>query len=131
MIKERYCSYEVARLLKEKGFSEPVRSFYLIDDAHSNAVNVTYTITYRNVNSAKAILRPTHQMACDWLREVHYICITIYPDNEKGFEAVFYDIESDVEITLQSFGIYDFHIFGNSYEEAVEAAIKYSLENLV
>jgi hypothetical protein len=77
------------------------------------------------------ITAPTHQMACDWLREVHHICITIYPDKEKGFEAVLYDIESDVEITLQSFSVYGFHIFENSYEKAVEAALKYSLENLV
>ena len=87
-----------------------------------------YSVTRKAVEREREYLI---RVACDWLREVHYICITIYPDNEKGFEAVFYDIESDVEITLQSFGIYDFHIFGNSYEEAVEAAIKYSLENLV
>ena len=129
MIKERYCSYEVARLLKEKGFSEPVRSFYLIDDAHSNAVNVTYTITYRNVNNAKAILRPTHQMACDWLREVHGIFIAINND-DLGFNWQCYDLINrdstlDPKILSESYAGY------KAYEEAVETALKYSLENLI
>jgi len=77
------------------------------------------------------ISAPTLQMAMKWLREVHNICITIYPDKENGYEAVLYNIKDDVEIILQSFGIYGSHIFEDSYEEAVEAALKYCLDNLV
>ena len=111
MIEERRCSYEVCKLLHEKGFDVKCTDWYWEN----------------NIN----IWKPTHQMACDWLREVHHICITIYPDKEKGFEAVLYDTESDVEITIQSFGVFGYHIFESSYGEVVEAAIKYSLENLV
>lgn len=128
MIKERYCSCEVAMLLREKGFSEPVRSFYLIDDAHNNAVNVTYTITYRNVNRAKAILRPTHQMACDWLRYIYDLHIIVYPykrGNNKGWCCQVYktyNILGQNKYTNETC---------NSYGEAIESALKYSLENLV
>jgi len=70
-------------------------------------------------------------MTMKWLREKYNICITIYPDKENGYEAVLYDTKDNVEIILQSFGVYGSHIFGGSYEEACEAAIKYCLENLI
>lgn len=128
MIKERYCSYEVARLLKEKGFSEPVRSFYLIDDAHSNAVNVTYTITYRSVNSAKAILRPTHQMACDWLREVHkiFIEISVSIDLNGDYHYSYFVLNKDCKYIRKGYTSFNWN-----YTDAVEEALKYSLENLI
>ena len=66
-----------------------------------------------------------------WLREKYNICITIYPDKENGYEAVLYDIENDVEIVLQSCGVYGIHIYKKNYEDAVEAALKYCLENLI
>ena len=135
MTKERYCSYEVARLLKEKGFNEPVRSLYLIDDAHSNAVNVTYTITYRSVNSAKAILRPTHQMACDWLMEKDIYISPKYSWFRSRKGAPHYEWKP-VILRLSTFNIIypqllDMCEYYKTYGEAVDAAIKYSLENLI
>ena len=126
MIKEAYCSFEVAKLLKEKGFNEEVISYYDTDGQG-------YFISPRecNIGTGSVYAAPTHQMAMKWLREVHNICITIYPDKENGYEAVLYNIKDDVEIILQSFGIYGSHIFEDSYEEAVEAALKYVLENLI
>ena len=135
-ITEDYCSYEVAKLLKEKGFDEPCMAYYTTSthkghevhyDAHSPC-NSDLNIIFCNMEFGSL---PTHQMAVKWLREVYNICITIYPDKENGYEAVLYNIKDDVEIILQSFGIYGSHIFEDSYEEAVEVALKYCLENLI
>jgi hypothetical protein len=54
-ITEDYVSFEIAKLLKEKGFDEKVISFYPPGD----------------------IQRPTLQMAMKWLREVHNINLNI------------------------------------------------------
>jgi len=132
MIEERICSYKLSKLLQEKGFDEECEKWYtyedMIDEINDCIEPQSNSDHYANDFECTA---PTHQMACDWLRKVHHICITIFPNKEKGFEAVFYDIESDVEITLQSFGVYGYHIFENSYKEVIEKVLKYSLENLV
>lgn len=129
MIQEAYVSFEVAKLLKEKGFDELCYQKY-DSDGELSFNHVGYINSEKPCDDFYA-LSPTHQMAMAWLREKHNICITIYPDKENGYEAVLYNIKDDVEIILQSFGIYGSHIFEDSYEEAVEAALKYCLENLV
>lgn len=74
MIKEAYCSSEVAKLLKEKGFDECTSEFYM-------GVKIKYA---RNGEGFKPSELPniyyphiTHQMACAWLREVHNLFILV------------------------------------------------------
>lgn len=130
MITEDYVSFEIARLLKEKGFNEKVICYY--DDGGSLNLNKFVEFQCCNQGYGSGVFAaPTLQMVMKWLREVHNICITIYPDKAKGYEAVLYDTKDNVEIILQSFGVYGSHIFGDSYEEACETAIKYCLENLI
>jgi hypothetical protein len=126
MITEDYCSYEVAKLLKEKGFEILTGKVY----DNQNKLDYQNVVCWQE-ERLPYISAPTHQMAMKWLREIHNICITIYPDKERGYEAVLYNIKDDVEILLQSFGIYGSHIFEDSYKGAVEAALKYALENLI
>lgn len=128
MITEDYVSFEVAKLLKDKGFNAPVWTRYEDDEDKDVIFGDKYDWNSSPMGQTST---PTLQMAMKWLREVHNICITIYPDKENGYEAVLYNIKDDVEIILQSFGIYGSHIFEDSYEEAVEAALKYALENLI
>jgi hypothetical protein len=132
MITEDYCSYEVAKLLKEKGFNEPCRAYW--DDQPKLDMHTLF-FSVEPIKNSEQIANntscPTYQMTMKWLREIHNICITIYPNKERGYEAVLYNIKDDVEILLQSFGIYGSHIFENSYKGAVETALKYSLENLI
>lgn len=125
MTKEAYVSYETAKLLKGKGFDEKVFTYY-----EDEVLKDGFWFEW-NKSPLGHIAAPTHQMACAWLREKHNICITIYPDKGNGYEAVLYDIEDDVEIVLQSFGVYGIHIYEEIYEDAVEAALKYTLENLI
>ena len=78
MIKERYCSYEVAKLLKEKGFDEPCLSYFWSEDNNKEISYTDFLFTNKQLYSGQT-LRPTHQMAMDWLREVHNIFIVIEP----------------------------------------------------
>jgi len=113
MIIEDYCSYEVAKLLKEKGFDEPcteLNKLCLRDDE-------------------KPVLKVTHQKAMKWLREVHGIFIAINND-DLDFNWQCYDLINrgstlDPNILSESYAGY------KTYEKAVEAALKYCLKNLI
>ena len=85
MIKERYVSLEVARLLKEKGFDEECKNAYDTFDGGCSLID--YTL-FGFVHDGKDVfLAPTQQMACDWLRcknilityELVKMIILIYP----------------------------------------------------
>ena len=120
-ITEDFCSYEVAKLLKEKGFNEPIRCWYdNTKDFHESGVKM------RNSDCINpTIMCPTHQMAMKWLREVHKVNIEIHY-NRFGENYKYLIIYKPVVLDdIHSLGVY-FH-----YEEAVEAALKYSLENLI
>lgn len=138
MIQEAYCSFEVAKLLKEKGFDEPCRSYFISDSDEYR--KCTVDITSKNCISGQ-ILRPTHQMACAWLRENYDIFIQMHRDNQyyEGY-GVEHLTEHDKKrghkpeyfaVVLDALSVTKTYIRNESYEEAVEAALKYSLENLI
>lgn len=73
MIKEAYVSFEVAKLLKEKGFNISIDSknwIYCMYDENGNIHWGTYDKNW--------YFRITHQMIMQWLREVHNIMISPY-----------------------------------------------------
>lgn len=117
MIKERYCSFEVAKLLKEKGFNEDCRDSY--DWGGNFHLN-----TSANNGSIKKIAAPTQSMAIDWLREVYHLHITVFSSSQESW---MYRVTKPHQ-TLEE-GCYGEDY--TSYEEACEAAIKYCLENLI
>ena len=124
-IKEDYVSFETAKLLKEKGFNECFcsKSYY---------ANEQVDIKHNTDNHFEEIcLAPTLQMAMKWLREVHKIHIQIWILEGKGY---WFDIEKILNAqykhkSLYSTGLKD--IYFDTYEQACETAIKYSLENLI
>ena len=130
MIEEAYVSYETARLLKEKGFDGTCYACY---EYFSSDVTMYsgWPFEYKGEvvqNSKDRVKCPTQQMVLKWLREKHYIAIVIdcwfggiryiswhgkimcYGDNLKT--------QQDVDMPYVA-----------TYEEAVEEAIKYCLEN--
>ena len=122
MITEDYVSYEVAKLLKEKGFDESCQKCYYvstksIEDVHNGR---------NTILSSFFISCPTLQMACKWLREVNYLHICVQPLVECGYTAYIYDVADKYD-----YGIIQGIPHHKTYEEAVEAAIKYVLENLI
>ena len=126
MITEDYVSYEIAKLLKEKGFDERCEYCYAYFD--DNDIRVFELRPNKNAQNLAENRYPyvTHQMAMKWLREKDVI-IVIQPEYfnvESKCSAWGVDIWADDNYEkLQG----DFP----SYEEAVEAALKYSLENLI
>lgn len=125
MITEDYVSFEIAKLLKEKGFNEPTWTRY--EDGNE----VIFGDKYDWNNSPMGqISAPTHQMAMKWLREVHNILLFFIPAQENG--KLVYLVE--VWTWNEEEGIYE-----STYapmprkkpEQAVEAAIKYALEKLI
>ena len=131
MITEDYCSFELSKLLKEKGFDWLCRGFYY----KGREVAEPYFRSNEGIdnwNEQPLSVRdlwfsaPTHQMAMKWLREVHKIWFLIYRDFIKG--------KWDYAVHHYNYGQEFNHgviIYYNSYEEAVEAALKYVLENLI
>lgn len=120
MITEDYVSFEVAKLLKEKGFDEKCRSYYIGSSGRYSRCTVEIkTNDCRN----DEILRPTHQMVLKWLREEHNLIISInfsYVSNSYTYLIKY--------ITRHEMVWSD---IAESYEEVVEAALKYTLENLI
>ena len=123
MITEDRVTFEIAKLLRDKGFPQNTLE---ID------CNVCYKYNGKLCNNAKSMsgvdreisyMAPTIQMVLKWLREVHDIAIEtkwehlcyayIKPMTSKPSEEDYYQCES------------------SKYEKACEAAIKYVLENLI
>ena len=145
MITEDYVSFETAKLMKEKGFNEYCKSVYHVGSICSVAsLGYHYNEGYGAVVEEKqnsdfgkydnAISAPTLQMAMKWLREVQQISVEALPDwfdsNHTNIHDGWY-----CEVRYLTNMSYDADYFEHkkydSYEKAVEAAIKYCLENLI
>lgn len=125
MIKEAYCSFETAKLLKEKGFDGKCRYYYPND--HTQLISYVDCVQSQMFGN-DACIAPTHQMAMKWLREKG-IYITIVYGDYPSLSKVFWTPQID---SLEGFDLPDsFYKDYDMYEEAVEAALKYSLENLI
>jgi len=126
MITEDYVSFETAKLLREKGFDEKCRAVY-----EEKILRINTLCDYLNSELSSYVCAPTLQMACKWLREEKNLCIYVFPHKdgyEYGkWEAGICYCDDAIDATINACG----HIFGETYEEAVEAALKYTLENLI
>lgn len=112
MIEEDYCSSEVAKLLEEKRFIKNCGRIHAV----CNGFTVDAIVTPD---------APTHQTAMKWLREKHII-IVIFPKyfHVDGTCSVYkYQIWADDNFEKEEECL--------KYEDAVETALKYSLENLI
>ena len=146
MITEDYVSFETAKLLKEKGFSENTEHeiWYVIKQfstgCHWNSCTYKVGDITREYNDDCCIPMPTLQMAMKWLREVHNLFIEIQcygcEANEKAHFEFSYVISEYVKFNTgicTTFGLEERNAKSRfpSYEDACEAAIKYCLENLI
>lgn len=124
MIEETYCSYKIATLLKEKGFDIGCYGRY---STRSKEFHFDATRKCEN-HDLFTIAAPTHQMAIKWLREKG-IYITIVYGDYPSLNKVFWTPQINL---LKEFDLPDdFYEDYDEYEDAVEAALKYALENLI
>lgn len=121
MITEDYCSFELSKLLKEKGFDVPIDTYF----HNGNDFVCENYVTNWNAKE-EYVSRPSQSLAMKWLREVHrkYIDIRYNNQNEEYRFIVFTMIKDKPIDFIHS----EYH---STYEEAVEAAIKYCLTNLI
>ena len=135
MTQEAYVSFEVAKLLKEKGFEiDTSKDYWKIGEDGTMYFISSIGAYTSDINNKFAFYRPadtypcpTQQMAMRWLREKHKLFISIYPCygmyNKLSWSIIGLNYDCDW-ITKQAG-------YASRYEEAVEAAIKYCLENLI
>lgn len=128
MIKERYCSFKISKLLREKGFDESIREFY--DSSGTIILYATNKEGFK-LSELNGVYYPhvTHQMAMDWLREKDFH-IEIYA-NASGYRFIISkpggngtDLVNDIK------GINDGGAW-NDYGDCIEAALEYCLTELI
>lgn len=128
MNKEEYVKFSNAKRLKEKGFDWEVKMYYaengdmlmdFLNNFNSNALH----------GGGERVSAPTQQMACRWLREVHDIHIVPKKDFFGGdYTGRIYDGRRDSATACDDY----IAIVGyDSYEAACDAALEYTLNNLI
>jgi len=132
-------SFDLAKLLKEKGFDLPVRNYYLQKEK-GNYLHEGFEDSYwgdnRIVNWNKDVVgikpfegflsSPTISDVVMWLYEKYGIWISIdmvYEEDQTGFWYCIRESKID-DVAVQSEEY-------NSPTEAYEAAIEYTLKNLI
>ena len=129
MITEDYVGFEVAKLLKEKGFDGICGTAYeIITSEH--AVEQSAISEWGKLCQVK---RPTLQMAMKWLRSNFNLNPVPYALS-LGWAFDVFDL-SDRDITgckkVYSMDFPTKNACYETYEEAAEAGIRYCLENLM
>lgn len=135
MITEDYVSFEVAKLLKEKGFDVYGDGSFntgieiFAEYSPSGAFNKCIT----SKPHQKGYPAPTLQTAMKWLRETHNLYTSVLMGFDVDNPQYYFFVPSVTKFTSTT-GEYitpfDENEF-DTYEEACEAAIKYCLENLI
>lgn len=141
-IKPTYCSFEIAKLLKEKGFDVHCDSYF-----NNSEYVLTNVGNYNSKDQGKYkphYSRPTNNVIIQWLRVNHSISISIITgNNAKGFiyfaqiafvdkEDVFriHTLKMDDYIKIENMGLAWNKVF-ESYEQAENESIFYILNNLL
>lgn len=132
-ITEDYVSFEISKLLKEKGFNEYCFKEYYISNRELS--NVSIDARYNTTNNR--VSAPTLQMAMKWLRIEHNIHIEPIPyATVDGFYWAYKIVGGIISPNIIPLPNYCVKVLKQkagmeSCEEATEAAIKYCLENLI
>ena len=133
---EQFVTLETAKLLKENGFDWPT---YMAYDNFGIEGKIYDSFGYHNHNKHDDLIScPSQSVAMKWLREVKHIFIGVEPRlGQYDFywvsgtvytvkqERSYYGLR-EMEDKYSSHAICDAH----TYENAVERAIKYSLDNI-
>ncbi len=140
MIHEEICTYEVCKVAKEKGFNCEVYNYYQATkyyceslrgiELHSECWKLETDECYSRYNkgSEDIVSAPTQSLLQRWLRENKEVEVYVRHFEETNkyphhFGVIITDNKGEVlEIGAKMF---------DTYELALEDALKYALENLV
>ena len=124
-ITEDYCSFEVAKLLKEKGFRVPTEKHYM---GSKKIYDISPSSDHNNPSYTKEMYSaPTHALAVKWIRDnfdIHITTARTYTNSEYNFFYQIYFLQKKEKILLQC-------TYFKSPEEATEAALLYTLKHLI
>lgn len=127
MITEDYVSFDLAKLLKAKGFDVPCNSRYYLRtlDRDPEVYGSSIREDFNSGDLRNTWSRPTHQMVMKWLRDVLQIDAEIRVGKSKPFgkRYVRWVSKGDYMQRIDSIGF-------EKYEEAVEETLKYILVRL-
>lgn len=137
-ITEDFCSFEVSKFLKEKGFKVKPSGILSADFISSTDYVVGYDVDlngeirefqWEDCTCEHLILRPTHAIAIKWIREnfgveLHPTCIICNKDYG-------YDMKLFIRGTVHVFSNFSKAESYKSIQEATEAALKYFLTELI
>ena len=152
-ITEDYVSYEIAKLLKEKGFDVSTRFVWYEKlpydlaikpgtfnkpgiDLYFMSKTTEHNSLFDNKDKADYIEGavyscPSQSLALKWLREVHNIHIEIYR-TACGYLYIISNIPYGTDLYNPEYGGDDENSGQwTTYEKAVEAALEYVLKNLI
>lgn len=151
MMTEDYVSFEIAKLLKEKGFLQDYDLYHSMvynEEDYEDEYEVQRMVTQTRLVKAGTLSSypagvpepkcycPTFQMAMKWIREVHNYFIEIDYDSYETEDGDSVAKQTGYSFSLQKKEkpnkyeyIHDWVY--NTYEEAAEEAIKYCLINYV
>ncbi len=122
MIQEAYVSFEIAKLLKEKGFNIPLDSKNWLCCMYDENERIYWGCYNKNW-----YFRVTHQIVIMWMRVVYHIFIEIHASIDHGKYHFCYSIlDKECKYIRRGFTDFDWN-----YEQTIEAALKYTLENLI
>ena len=128
-IEEDYTSFEIAKLLKEKGFDEPCYGSYSYRGGNvvvrASKLSNTDLCYHLDISGISA---PTLQMTMKWLREVYkiFIEISVSIDLNGNYHYSYSILDKECKYLRNGYTDFDWN-----YEQACEVAIKYCLENLI
>jgi len=121
-ITEDYCSFEISKLLKEKGFAVRGNFGYTMNTKGEYSGNVS-NVSYKYIETAGYLYKPTHSLAIKWLRINFQIDIDATCDYERIYWQ--YGIRRKGYPYLK-----DYSVKYSTPEEATEAALIHAL-NLI
>ena len=139
-IKEDYVSFEVSKLLKEKGFAVPCNFYFYIDGKVHEQLNQKHKgrLVDRNIYENQYSI-PTHALIIKWIKENFGIHIGNSPTFQFNDAREDYLTVSDWQywITVIKNGKYVQELSysarenKNNSKESIEEALLYTLQNLI
>lgn len=144
MTHEEICTYEVAKLAKEKGFPQEIEigGYWYATKYYKNSCLGEYfeeertqaedyhdkSTTYYFIDEGIAISAPTQSLLQRWLREEKgYYVYPFFDNKTQRWTWICRELTGDMWIQLL---VLEERYF-DTYEHALEDALKYALSNLV
>ncbi len=128
--KEAFVSFDVARLLKEKGFDWGCCSYWCVFP-NGDRVHTEYGhfANHNGNETDRFVSRPTQAMACRWLKETHGLWVVPMPCEDGG---CYFEIYKRYGKIWKN-NVYD-HTEYEDYDDpeyAIEGGLHYCLTNIV